>query len=335
MGFRFRLTFHHMTPGFFRFDGESKTFSLADDIELMLVARDADKLSEATRFHLEARGFSDEKTARAAGERLRLRLRVLNSLLGLGITVPTIDTTSGGASAAIKEKVLRETGAVALDSIVGLAVFPDDDNYFEYVMAGTANVHPSDPSYLFVALKQVWSIEMQFDERAKDALEILGRATTETSLRAKFLLTYLATEQMVDRAARSDAAQKLIREFQERVRCAGLKQREADSLCGALAQLNEQSFNSALTALADRIADPPEVRGKPLREFLSECVATRNRIAHNAALKPETNLQELSDGLRHFVMSLIWTANHIPTVSIDIPASAISIPAGAISIRVR
>lgn len=335
MGFRFRLTFHHMTAGFFRFEEESKTFSLNEGIELTLAARDADTLSKAARFHFEARGFPDAETARATGERLRLRLRVLNSLLGLGITVPTIDTSSASVSAAIKEKVLRETGGVALDSIVGLAVFPDDDNYFEYVVAGTANVHPSDPSYLFRALAQVWPFEMQLDDRAEDALEILGRATAETSLRAKFLLTYLATERMVDRAARSGAAKALVREFQDRVRSVGLENREADSLCGSLAQLNEQSFASALSALADRIADPPEIRRKPLRNFLSECVSVRNTISHNGALGPETNLQELSDGLRHFVMTLIWTANHIPPVSIDVPASAISIPEGGISIRIK
>jgi hypothetical protein len=335
MGFRFRLTFHHMTHGFFHFEDESKTFSLHDGLELTLTARDADMLAQAARFHLEARGFADEETARAAGERLRLRLRVLNSLLGLGITVPSVDTTSGSVSSAIKEKVLREEGAVVLDNIAGLAVFPDDDNYFEYVMAGTANVYPSDPSYLFRALAQVWPIEMQLDERAEDALEILGHATTETSLRAKFLLTYLATERMVDRAARSDAAKALLKEFQERVRSSDLEKREADSLCGSLAYLNEQSFASALLALADRIADPPEVQGKSLRDFLLECITARNRISHNAALGPETNLQELSDGLRRFVMGLIWTANHIPIVSIDVPASAISIPAGSMNIRIR
>lgn len=335
MGFRFRLTFHHMTSGFFRFEKESITFSLNEDIELTLVARDADILSKASRFHLEARGFPDAETARVAGERLRLRLRVLNSLLGLGINVPTIDSTSASVSIAIKEKVLRETAGVAHDSIVGLGVFPDDDNHFEYVVAGIVNVHSSDPSYLFRALSQVWPIEMLFDERTEDALEILGRATTETSLRAKFLLTYLATERMVDRAMRSDAAKALIKEFQEHVHSVGLEKCEADSLCGALARLNEQSFGSALKALADSISEPQEIRGKPLRKFLSECLSVRNTIAHNAALGPETNLQELSDGLRHFVMTLIWTANRIPSVSIDVPASAISIPEGGLSIRIK
>ena len=335
MSFRFRLTFHHYSSGFFHFEDEARTFQIEGGPELILVARDADKLSHASRFHLEGRGLPDEETARAVGERLRLRLRVLNSLLGLGMTVPTIDTTSGGVSAEVKDKVLRETGGVALDTIVGLAVFPDDDKYCECVVAGTANVHPSDPSFLFTALGKVWLLEMQLDERAQDALEILGRATTETSPRTRFLLTYLAIERMIDRALRSDGARTLIKEFQERVRRAGLDAKEADSLCGALGQLNEQSFPSALYGLVERIADPSAIKGRPMRDFVSECVAVRNKIAHNAVLAPEVNLPELADGLRHFVMTLIWTQNHIPSISIDVPASAVSVPEGGLTIRIR
>ena len=88
-------------------------------------------------------------------------------------------------------------------------------------------MYPSDPSYLFTALSELWRVEMRFDQRAEDALEILGRATTETSVRARFLLNYLALERMVDRANRSDAARALITEFQERVRSAGLGERES------------------------------------------------------------------------------------------------------------
>jgi hypothetical protein len=335
MNFRFRLTFHHISSGFFHFEDEAKSFQIDGGPELILVARDADALSKASRFHLEGRGFPDEETAREAGERLRLCLRVLNSLLGLGIDVPTIDKTSGGVSDEVKEKVLLENNGIVLDNIVGLAVFPDDDKYFEYVMAGVGNVYPSDPSFLFKALGQVWQLEMQLDERAQDALEILGRATTETSPRARFLLTYLATERMVDRSSRSEHAKNLIKEFQKQVRCAGLDSKEADSLCGALAYLNEQSFPSALFGLVENIDDPPELKGRRMRDFLSECVSARNKIAHNAILGPEINLPELADGLRQFVMTLIWTQNHIPSISIDVPASAVSIPDGGLSIRVR
>ena len=80
MGFRFRLTFSSVTPGFFRFDEDSKEFNLGD-LEMTLTARDADKLSQASRFDIEACGFANAEAARENGERLRLRLRLFNSML--------------------------------------------------------------------------------------------------------------------------------------------------------------------------------------------------------------------------------------------------------------
>jgi|SRR5208337_527958 len=91
MGFRFRLTFRHSSPGFFRFEEQSIPVELAEGLDLILTARDADSLARAARFHIEGRGFPYEESARSVGERLRLRLRVLSSLLGLGIAVPAVD----------------------------------------------------------------------------------------------------------------------------------------------------------------------------------------------------------------------------------------------------
>jgi hypothetical protein len=331
--YRFRLTFHRRTSGFFAFDQESTDFPIADGLNLRLTARDADSLSQATRFHFEAGGFSTEAIARTTGERLRLRLRILNSMLDLGMTIPTSDTRSGGVSEAIKNKALEETGGIAMDNVVGLAVFQDDGKHFEYVMAGVGTVYPSDPTFLFKALAKSWLVEMQLEERTLDALEILSRATTETSDRAKFLLMYLAVERLIQRGIRSDAAQVLIADFQERVRTAGLDQKEADSLVGALGTLKDQSFPSALFALVERMASPRTIQDTPLREFLSACVTTRNKIAHNAVLDPSTDLNKLSAGLRQFAMMMIWTINRIPDFSVDVPASTISVP--SMHIRVR
>jgi hypothetical protein len=77
MAYKFRLTFHHTVPGFFRFEEETASFTLADGTILILTARDAEILAQAARFHIDGLGFEDAETARQAGERLRVRLRVL------------------------------------------------------------------------------------------------------------------------------------------------------------------------------------------------------------------------------------------------------------------
>lgn len=263
MGIRFRLTFHHSSPGFFRFDEQSVPLDLGDELTLNLTARDADTLAKAKRFHIEGLGFASEEAARSVGERLRLRLRVLNSLLGLGITVPVVDSRRAAVADAVKEKVRRETGGVIVDTIEGLAVISDDPDHFEQVVAGGASVYPSDPAYVLTALAVVWPVEMQLDERAEDALEILGVATTELSPRAKFLTTYLALERMIDRLTRSEAAQKLIEELQDRVQESALDGGDKKSLVSSLGNLREQSFRTALFALVARLNPAPTIDGMP------------------------------------------------------------------------
>lgn len=169
--FRFRLTFRHSSPGFFRFEEESIPVELGESLDLSLTARDAVTLAKAKQFHIEGRGFPNEEAARSVGERLRLRLRVLNSLLGLGITVPVIDSRRQEVSDTVKEQELRESGGVIIDTIEGLAVIPDDPSYFENVAAAEMTVYPSDPAYVLKALAVMWPLEMQLDERAEVDLD--------------------------------------------------------------------------------------------------------------------------------------------------------------------
>jgi hypothetical protein len=126
----------------------------------------------------------------------------------------------------------------------------------------------------------------------------------------------------------------MLEEFRVRVKQSSLHEREAASLMGALAALREESFTTALTQFVERLNSPPEIKGRPLKKFISDCIKARNRIAHNAEIESSLNLSELSSGLREIVLTLIWTFNGIPGISVDVPASTVSIQQGELSIRV-
>ena len=339
MSHRFRLRVAAKQEGKFAFDTPATSLLLTGGLTLDLVARNAKTLAKATTFHFEAGGFSTEEAARAAGERLRLRLRLLNAILGLGINVPVGDSPSGAVSAAIKEKARNEHDAVVIDSVWGLTTFPDDGRHFEYVLGGHLGVRPSDPSYVTTALKTVWDLDVQLDQPSEDALHILGLATLETSEKAAFLTSYLALEQLIQRKARSASAAELIVRFQKHVEKACTRKRapltksEATSLCGALGRLREESFKSALIRFATRVSEPKELKGRPLRKFLSACV-DRDRIAHTGSVEMPIPLADLATGLREFVLGLIWTRNQLPALSIAIPPSAVTAPADGLTMRV-
>lgn len=338
MQFCFRLTLSHKTPGLFRFNTENTTVELENGQVFWLSARNANTLAEATSFHFEGYGYINELTAREAGERLRLRLRVLNALLGLGITVPLQDSISANVSSIVKDEIREKTSAVVLDTIQGLAVFPDDNMHFECVVSGKVDVYPSDPTYIFKALEKTWNLDITLDQRTEDSLHILNLAEIETSPRANFLTTYLALETLIQREQRSEPAIALLKEFAAQVdkekQDKRLSDKDADSLKGSLASLHNYSFRSALTKFLDKVQSPTEIKGQPIQKFFSECINVRNRIAHNASVDSDLNFDELSRGIREFTLGMIWTFHQIPSISIDVPASTVSIPSGGLTIRV-
>lgn len=332
MAYRFRLTFGHPQPGFFRFEEETKDIQFADDDSVSLVARNSEKLVDATRFHFEAGGFADEAAARARGNQLRAHMQVINVALGLGLEIPTEDHVSARVGDEVKRKLAAEHGVTAMDSVAGLAVFPDDGNRFEYVMDGRIEVSASDPNYVLDAIKVLWPTQILLTDQQRDALELLGRATSDISPRARFLLSYLALEQVVKRESRSDAAKELLAAFVDQTK-SHLPETEASSLVGALRSLAMNSFSSALRQLAAKIKEPKEIAGRPLAEFFSECIAARNEITHSAKANSDGGLASLSANLQRFVLSVIWTDSKLPPVSFAVPPSTVSVPTMRIFVK--
>jgi hypothetical protein len=336
--FRLRLATKH--PRKFAFSTPEEAFILPDGLKLTLVARNANSLDEATTFHIDGGGFPTDVEAKAAGEALRNKLRLLNAILAFGLNIPVGDTPSASVSDEVKKDVASKHAGVVIDSVWGLLTFPDDGMYFEYVVGGNLEVRPSEPEYPFNALKTLWNLNVQLDGQSEEALQILGLANLETSDKAAFLTSYLALEQLVERRPRSPVAKKLIERFTAQLMKASKRKRspippaEVQSLSGALSALQEESFSSALARLGRSFTNPTHIQGIPVRRFLSACTDARNRIAHHAEPMTPYPLIQLTNGLREVAIGLIWTRNQLPPLTFNTPASSISAPAGTVAVRV-
>ncbi len=152
---------------------------MSERVTFEVLPRNAETLDRATNFHIDGVGFLSADEARAASEALRIRLRLLNAILGLGLNIPVGDKISGQVSQEIKNKVSLEQGATVVDSVWGAAIFPDDGLHFEYVLTGNIDVRPSDPTYILEGLKMLWSLDVNLDQQSEDALHILCLATQE------------------------------------------------------------------------------------------------------------------------------------------------------------
>lgn len=338
--FRFRLRLSCGQAGKLAFSGSEVIFSVSDNVTLEFAARNANEFDQATNFHIDAGGFTSEEQALEAAEALRIRLRLLNAILGLGLDIPVDNVVSGQVSEGMKAKLKAENNITVVDSIWGISVYPDDGLHYEYILSGNFVVKPSDPMYLLEGLKTLWNLDVALDSASETSLHILCLATQETSDKAIFLTSYLALEQLIERKPRSEHARTQIRRFQEelaQISQSGpesLSATEVQSLTGALSALHEESFSSALTRFGKTITSPTLICGVSPQKFLSSCITARNKIAHNAEPGTKIALGELAKGLREFVLTLIWHRNNLPPFNMSTPPSAITIPESGISIRV-
>jgi hypothetical protein len=338
--YRFRLRLAAKQIGKFDWTTQKHEVEVAPGLSLTLTARNADTLDKATNFHIDAGGFSSEEAATNAAEALRVRLRLLNAVLNLGLNIPVGNKVSASVSEEIKRELLAKQDVVVLDSVWGVMVYPDDGRHLEYVMGGNFSVRPSNTSYVLIALTSLWNMNIKLDAQSEVALHILCLATLEVSEKTAFLTNYLALEQLIDRKPRSDAAKALIETFKEQILKAQAQEvkpmtdDEAKSLSGAIAALTEESFRSALLRFAAKLKNVDDIHGMTPQRFFSTCISARNKIAHNAEPSTEVPLGELAAGLRQVVLSLIWTRNELPSLTINTPASKVEIGEGGFQIRV-
>lgn len=321
--YKFRLTIFHSNPGFFSLDCNSFGYELNKDIGLEVYPRDSDELVGATKYHIDCGGFESEEAAIHAGEGLRKKLRLLNSVLDLGLNIPVKYEVTGRVGESVKASV-ENTGGVLLDTRIGLSVIPDDGLHAEMVVSSLLRVKPSDPIFLLDAVKKIWDLEFEFDSKAEDVIELLNLSSMEESPKLKFLTTYLALEQLITIKERSADAQSLIASFIKETKKSNIPDNEKTSLVGSLSNLKYGSFSGALKTFSKSIINPKNIQGFSTEELASKAIGLRNKIAHKLEITEDSDINAITKGIREMTLVLLWSEYELPKFSVYRPADSIS-----------
>ena len=324
MEYKFRLTAHSGIPGVFNIAEPSLGIDLPGGRKLEIYPRDADTLDKATKYHFDCGGFVDEVSARQSGEKLRQALRFLTTILDLQLVVPSEDKETGWVHDDVKRSV-REAGGEVLNTRSGLCVFPDDGKTLEFVSSASATVRIGKPEKVFRAAADLWQRDIEIDERSIRALEILSLSAAETSIATKFLLTYLVIEHLIPVEPRTQEAKKVLGNLKDLVQASSVEDSEKRAMLGFIAGMEKESFRAAWKRYISRIEKPADVEGIPLDDLVSRAVALRNQVAHKVIAADSTELQTVTRALRRFALSVIWTANQLPAMTIDRPADTVTI----------
>jgi hypothetical protein len=324
MSYKFRQTTHSTRRGLFWLDAPSIEIELEDGIELGLVARDADTLAEATSFHFECGGYSSEKEARAQGERFRRLLHILTSVLELEQIVEIEDKQVSSVVDAAKEAV-RQKGGVLLDQRSGLTVIPDDGMHGEFVFSGARIIKANPPDYVLAAMKQLWLIDFPLDEDGQAVLEMLSLSTAEVSPATKYLTTYLALEQLIQRRSRAKETIDMLSKLVGIIEGSNLIEEEKRILSGLFGSLEEESFSSAFKRYMTSVKNPKEIEGIPTDKLASRCIAFRNKITHSPSKIDLDEARLLTKALRTTIFGILWHRFDLPRISIERPTDKINL----------
>lgn len=331
MTYKFRQTTHSNRRGLFWLDKSSTEIELEDGVVLSLVARDADTLAKATSFHFECSGYSSEETARAQGERFRRLLHILTSVLELEQIVEIEDKRVGSVGDSVKEAA-RLKGGVLLDQRSGLTVIPDDGMHGEFVSSSTKITKANPPDYVLAALKQLWMIDFPLDADGQAVLEMLSLSTAEVSPSTKYLTTYLALEQLIQRRSRAKETIDILSKLRGIIEGSSLVEEEKRTLSGLLGSLEEESFSTAFKRYMAGVKSPKEVEGISTSKLASRCIAFRNKIAHSPSKIDLGEARLLTKALRTMIFAVLWQRFDLPHFSINRPADKINL--GPLEMRI-
>ena len=322
--YKFRLTTHSGVPGVLNSADSSLIVSVPGLQDMTVVPRDADSLAEATKYHFDCGGFDSPATAKQAGEKLRRILRLLTAAFDLPLVVPSDDKQSGDVHDDIK-KPFRDAGGELLVGTKGLSVMPEDGITAEFVTSMTANVRISDPKRVLDHIGELWSLDFDFDEVSLQTIELISLSASETSSKTKFLMSYLAAEQLFPPLVRDEASLAIITKLRELVTDSSLQQVEKDSMLGLLSGLRFKSFKTRLNDYVLTVQNPATADGIPLVELVNRCIRLRNRVAHQIDDVDENELRVITKALRHFLLSVLVTRNQVGDLNFYRPADSISL----------
>lgn len=301
--YAFRLVFSASNPRVFYYDQSSVENVLPDGHVACLSACDASSLAEAYLFRFDAGGYLNYDEARSAGEQLRQALLVADLLHGLGLAISYEDLGPPDTFTALSEP--QDRNSLIQANVVGLWIYKEEWRLPDLTGGGEAYPVPVDPGYIVESINLVWNSVHHFGKKSQPAVELLRSSMHESSLRARFLLSYAALQTLVPQSKRSPETLKHIKELQQQVERSCLPKIEKENLKTSLGNLERESPATAIKKFFSKISGLPNIENEEPVDFLLRCQKTRNQLSHPAAPDLPPDIHLMIDGLRSIASYII------------------------------
>jgi hypothetical protein len=260
-------------------------------------------IKDATRLSCRGRGFADEQSARAAGERVRDILTVALAHARVGADFGDRAARSYITAAGIKHLEQQGSGRV-LHDYHGLQAYLSEPapRFVDFHAKG--RVGRSGEAFKN-AIGMAVRVEPQLDPATRIAFDLFSASSGVENADSRLLLLMMAIETLVVQNARDEAGREHVERLMQMTRDAPLSDREKQSLLSSLQWLLLESIGTAGRRLAGTLRGP-QYGGMAPDRFFMLCYDLRGALVHGRVPRPEAStVGTVAAQLEQFVADLI------------------------------
>lgn len=248
--------------------------------------------------------FSSENAARVAGREWRGRLSRAFASVTLGVDFGH-DLPMGWLSPAGRAVMEDASGAVILDDVHGLMVFPTAPRIHFFSASGSGHV-ASSPAPFLAALRSSHNQPPTSNEELAFALYAAAQALTGTAP-TKLVALMMSLEVLIDPAPKSPEAIAAVERMIELAANPDIAEAERQSLKGSLEWLKRESISTAGRRLVDALGDRTYGGVSP-RKFFKSVYDVRSKLVHGSTSRPtDAEVSPMVRELNKLVGDLIAT----------------------------
>ncbi len=246
MAYRFRIAFR-LADGY-KINTDAEGLDLASgadgqDIKLVSGEGDGKFLKECTRLVLKGGPFQREEEARSAAGAARNALLYYAVCTTTGIDLGR-EEPAGGLTNAGKAFLEEKLGTPVLNDRLGTTIFEaaPPPTFIRIDAKAEAGKSATRFTELF---QQSYQDHDSVSDKVDLAAELFSLSRFEITTRARFLITWMSLEVLVQQGKRSEAAQAVIDQLVVDTRASRLPKEEIEPLINALGNLKRESIRVA------------------------------------------------------------------------------------------
>jgi hypothetical protein len=305
----FRLRFNF--PETYRINSEADKLELLDlpsGEKITLVSGSSGvSISKQNKVAVIGKFFISKSRAKVAAEKCKRALLYWAIEQRLGLDFGDGKQRSWVTKAGLKY-FEKQLGCPIRNDLHGIDVYEHVEK-LKFVSFGVKPTVGKHVNRLINTFQREYLKSRHFTEKQLLASEIYASSFFDVSARSRFITLVTAVEALLEPVKRSKEVEKLVKDFEGKVKDLVVDKDTKNSMIGSLGNLKYQSISQAGRMLANRLLPNEIFDEQASDDFFSRSYDLRSRLLHDGVIKEEEgDVGKLANSMEVFVHKLLLAA---------------------------